>query len=295
MHIKHAKEELIRQIKELKTKEGLMEQILQSLTLDDKLTDTVDRLKQGDSYESIVDWLGRNPKEAEGETSPRISLTSAYERESDHEMAGTSVTPFTWTSVISDGAVLDHLFQLYFTWVHPVHTLFSESHFIDSRMQQSERFCSSVLVNAICAMACHLHSVSEADEIDYEQLGIDFADAVRTQIDPDDRNITTTQALGVMFLLDCARGKGLRGSCYLEMAKSSLTNLTEVEAEGFLTVLKETARGIRSLSMFVPPLSFNPPSNALSGSCLTLGKQGMGSDDFSGSGHPRLRTFADPR
>ncbi|KAH8804914.1 hypothetical protein F5884DRAFT_678291 [Xylogone sp. PMI_703] len=259
VHIKHAKEELIRQIKELKSKDAPMEQILQSLSADNKASEIIDRLKQGESYENIADWLGRAPKTSE-ETSPGSSLAPTFERDSsDHGMTGLISAVPNWTPVISDTSVLDHLFQLYFAWVHPVHTLFSEGHFVDSYKNQSNLYCSSVLVNAICAMACHLHSVSETDDTDYEQLEADFTDAVRMQIDPQDKNITTTQALAVMFLLDCARAKCLRGSFYLELAKKHLTNIDEVSTEGFLTVLKETARGIRSLSVEWAQITFQDP------------------------------------
>ncbi|RFU25173.1 hypothetical protein B7463_g11167, partial [Scytalidium lignicola] len=258
---KHAKEELIGQLKELKAKDLLMEQILQALSSDNKAPDIIKRLKHGETYENIVNWLSHGPKGSGEEVLPRVSVAFAFEREpSGHDMTGIPLTAFTWTSVISDTAVLGHLFRLYFAWVHPVHTLFSEGYFIDSYKKQSELYCSSVLVNALCAMACRLHSVSEADDVEYEQLEIEFSDAVRTQIDPKDENITTTQALAVMFLLDCARARGLRSSSYLEMAKTSLANITEVQSDGFLAVFKDTVRGIRNLSVLVVALAYLPLS-----------------------------------
>ncbi|RFU26362.1 hypothetical protein B7463_g9968, partial [Scytalidium lignicola] len=261
VHIKHAKEELIRQIKELKAKELSMEQIFHALSADDKVPDIIERLRQGETYEGIAEWLGRNPREIDEGGSPASSLLPFERDSSDHDMVGVTLTEFTWTSVISDTSVLDHLFQLYFSWVHPVHTLFSEGHFVDSYKQHSDLYCSSVLVNALCAMACHLHSVSEADDVDYEQLEAEFADAVRMQIDPEDGKITTIQTLAVMFLLDCARAKALRGWYYLDMAKSNLTNITEVKVDGFLAVLKETARGIRSLTVEWAQMTFQDPGS----------------------------------
>jgi hypothetical protein len=179
--------------------------------------------------------------------SPRESHHSTFEP-SDQEMGGLS-TSFRWTTVLSDTAVLDHLFQLYFTWIHPVHTLFSEGHFVDSYKRQSSQFCSPILVNAMCALACHLHTSAESDEIDFEQLGESFSDVVRAVIDPDDKSLTTTQAFAVLFLVDCARGKCLRGESYLKIATSNLSGVKLTESDAFLEVFKNTTRGLRCLNV----------------------------------------------
>lgn len=249
IHIKHAKEELVKQIKELRAKDHLTEQILQALSTDEKVPEILDRLKNGEAYESIVEWLGRSTIEDYETLSPRESQHSTFEPE-DHEMSGLPATA-RWTSVVSDNAVLDHLFQLYFAWVHPVHTLFSEGHFVDSYKRQSKTYCSSVLVNAICAMACHLHTATDTDEVDFEHLAGEFGDAVRAGINPADRNITTIQAFAVLFLVDCARGHGLRGSSYLQIATTSLSTVTYQEVDGFADVWKNTIRGVRNLNMLV--------------------------------------------
>jgi hypothetical protein len=154
-----------------------------------------------------------------------------------------------WTSVTTDPNILDHLFQLYFAWIHPVHTLFSEGHFVNSFRYNSKLFCSPVLVNAMCALACHLHANAETDEI--EQLGLSFSDAVRSEIEPDDGCLTTIQALAILFLVDCGRGRGLRASSYLTLASRSLSNIKMSQEDGFLEVLGNTMRGIRGLNVYV--------------------------------------------
>jgi hypothetical protein len=53
----------VKQIKELKAKNHATEQILQALPNDGKAPETLDRLKNGKTYESIVEWLGRLPME----------------------------------------------------------------------------------------------------------------------------------------------------------------------------------------------------------------------------------------
>ncbi|KAH6699925.1 putative nitrogen assimilation transcription factor nirA [Leptodontidium sp. MPI-SDFR-AT-0119] len=190
----------------------------------------------------IVEWLGRAPMDEFETLSPRESRHSAFEG-SDHEMSGVSSTS-RWTSVTSDTVVLDHLFQLYFAWVHLVHTLFSEDRFADSYKRQLDNYCSSVLVNAICAMACYLSSAAEADETDLERLGGEFSDVVCVNIDPGDKRITTVQAFAVMFLVDCARANSLRASSYLRVATNSLVGFLCQESDGFAEVWKNTVRGV---------------------------------------------------
>jgi hypothetical protein len=190
--------------------------------------------------------------------SPRLSQHSTFDA-SDHEMGGVSSTGFKWTSVTSNTAVLDHLFQLYFAWVHPVHTLFSEGHFVDSYKRQSEKYCSSNLVNAICAMACHLHSAADGDEFDFDQLSIEFSDAVRADIDADDKSIATIQAFAVMFLVDCACGNGLRASSYLQVATSSLSGVDYRQNEWLAEVWKNTIRGVQNLNVLVNGRLLSPP------------------------------------
>jgi hypothetical protein len=168
------------------------------------------------------------------------------------------VTSTKWTTVTSNTAVLDHLFQLYFAWVHPVHTLFSEGHFVDSYKRQSGKYCSSSLVNAICAMACHLHT-SEGDDFDFDQFGIEFSDAVRLDIDADDKSIATIQAFAVMFLVDCARGNGLRASSYLQVASSSLSSIDYHRDEWYAEVWKNTVRGVRNLNVEWAQMTFQVP------------------------------------
>jgi hypothetical protein len=244
----------------------MTEQILHAISTDEKVPEILERLKSGETYESIVEWLGRSPVDDFETLSPKESQHSTFEA-SDHEMGGVPSTSFKWTSVTSNTAVLDHLFQLFFAWVHPVHTLFSEGHFVDSYKRQSDNYCSSDLVNAICAMACHLHSVADGDEVDFEQLGTEFSDAVRSDINADDKSITTIQAFAVMFLVDCARANGLRASSYLRVASSSLSSVDYHQNEGFAEVWKTTVRGVRNLNVSVrgKPFLLFPLMNSVNG------------------------------
>ncbi len=227
-----------------------MERIFEALSNDEKAPEVLERLRRSEPYESIVGWLRRSSVHDFETLSPMESHHSAFEG-SDYEMEGVSSTSIRWTTVTSNQAILHHLFQLYFAWVHPVHTLFSEGHFADSYKRHTDSYCSSVLVNAICAMACHLHSPAHGDEIDFEHLGTDFSEAVRADIVGEDRSITTIQAFAVMFLVDCARANMPRAAAYLKIATKSLPFITPLINEGFNEVLKNAVRGIRSLNVFV--------------------------------------------
>lgn len=235
----------MKQIKELEAKDVLTQQILRALSNDQQVPEILHRLQNGDSYESIAEWLA--PPDGCDVHSPTGSQHSIFEA-SNHEMSGISPN-ILWTSVTTDQVILDHLFQLYFAWVHPVHTLFSEGYFVNSFRYNSKLFCSPVLVNAMCALACHLHANADTDEI--EQLGLSFSDAVRSEIEPDDGCLTTIQALAVMFLVGCGRGRGLRASSYLTLASKGLSNIKMSQEDGFLEVLRDTTRGIRCLNVYV--------------------------------------------
>ncbi|PBP20368.1 hypothetical protein BUE80_DR008851 [Diplocarpon rosae] len=263
IHIKHAKEELVQQIKDLRAKDHITEQILQALAANEKVPEILERLQNDESYESIVEWLGRAAVGEFETLSPRDSHQSALEA-SDYEMTGTgqvaTAAPTSpaalWTAVTADTAVLNHLFQLYFAWVHPVHTLFSEPRFVESYRLRLDNFCSPGLVNAICAMACHLHTDASKDELDYVQLGGEFSDAVRGSLDPSDDRLTTMQAFAVMYLVDCARGNALRATSYLKTATEALPTVTYQDDEGFAASFTHTVRGVRNLNIEWAQMTF---------------------------------------
>jgi len=156
---------------------------------------------------------------------------------------------------------MHHLFTLYFTWVHPVHTLFDEGLFVNHYRHGSDVFCSAVLVNAICAMACYHHTAVDGDTTDFELLGKDFSDAVRQELDHEDNSLLTVQAFAIMFLVACAKGKGLHASQYLTVANNLMANLECVGDEGYERVWRNTARGLHCLNIEWAQMTFRiPPS-----------------------------------
>jgi hypothetical protein len=159
-----------------------------------------------------------------------------------------------WTDVICEATILDDLFQLYFSWVHPVYTLFDEGEFVRSYHAGAVRksiHCSPVLVNALCTMACHVRSYPNSELPRFQKLGFEFSEAVRENIDPDDMRLTTIQAMGVIALVELVRGDGLRAMSLLQVAMNCLVNgeskFRSEDPEGW----KLTLRGIKELNMFV--------------------------------------------
>lgn len=258
IHVKHAKEQLVKQIKELRSKDQLSEAILTALSTDEQVPEILQRLRKGETYDSIVEWLERAPTSPDGTITSREATVDSHRDTSDQEAgrhaftnrpspSHTSQSP--WTSLTNTNAILDHLFQLYFAWVHPVHTIFDEGYFVRDYRAYSGPFCSAILVHAICAMACHLHTPSDSDEMDYDTLGNNFTEFVRANLNPNDNSCANIQAFAIMFLVDCARGKSLRGARYLEMAHQGLSSVVMLNTPGFSDVLRTTSSGIGILSM----------------------------------------------
>ncbi|CZT03624.1 related to nitrate assimilation regulatory protein nirA [Rhynchosporium graminicola] len=257
VHVKHAKEELVKQIKELRTKDHQSGHILQALANNEKVPEILERLRNSDTHESIIAFLGRPPT-ADFETlSPMPSHQSTYEG-SDHEMGGVD-TSRPWSTVTTETAILDPLFQLYFAWVHPVHTLFSEGHFTNNYARGLKSYCSPVLVNSICALACSLHTASEGEDLNYGQLGAEFSNAARRELDPEGKDITTIQAFAVMYLVDCAGGNALRATAYLRIATLALLQMVSQENDGFEESCKTTVRGIGNLNIEWAQMTFQLP------------------------------------
>ena len=228
----------------------MTEHILQALSTNEKVPEILERLRNGEAYDSIVEWLGHSPLVDLESLSPRESRNSTYEA-SDHEMGGIGAPKSFWTKVTTDTSILDHLLQLYFAWIHPIHTLFSEARFSDSYGRQNETYCSSVLVDSVCALACSLHTAVDGEEGIYERLGARFSDAARKALEPDDSRLTTIQAFAVMHLVDCAHGNALRAVAYLKVATLSLPRAVYQENDGFVESWKATFGGIRSLNVLV--------------------------------------------
>ena len=236
--------------------------ILDTISNDGHDKEIVRRLQAGDSYHSIAEWLYE-----ERSTSNSLQPLSAFQNslfsvvknfERHHQSDSLTrrdrldASGFPWTKVNSKQILIGHLFDLYFTWVHPVHMLFSELEFKNSFWTNDETYCSSPMVNAICAMACHLLGKEElefmSEKIDPSTLREGFMTEARTNLVPElYSQITTIQTFAIMYLVDLGSGKARRAMGYLRSAIENLNetnnNLQSAEA------MEICVRGIEALKM----------------------------------------------
>ncbi|KAI9821198.1 MAG: hypothetical protein M1827_003932 [Pycnora praestabilis] len=273
VHVKTAKEEMVREIKDLQEKNDRVERILSALVRDTQGPEIITRLRNNESYQSIAEALGRPPVLGIRSLSPTAQrhLSDAL---MDYELDwGSSRDPESgliqgngWTNVTSDDDLINHLLSLYFTWVHPSSMVFSEAHFRASFRNHSNLYCSSALVNAICAMGCHLYDDHD-EKFEKEELSNPaflreaFMQEARSLIKPHtQQKMATIQTFSIMFMVDLASGKGLRASSYIRLAAEKMTIR---QGSHYSTEAAQIAAwGIYSLNIAWAEFTHQIPSNA---------------------------------
>ncbi|KFY03936.1 hypothetical protein O988_01115 [Pseudogymnoascus sp. VKM F-3808] len=224
---------------ELSAKDEMTGFSVKVLLADDQTSsDVLSALGYGDSHDRIVEWMDLVSAKEQTVLSP---VDAAHSSEGSGHEDGDQESNLPWTYVTRNPTILDALFQVYFAWIHPVCTLFSERHFAQSYKTRNHQHCSVLLVNAMCALACHFHTPSEDHDEEYDHLGIRFAEAFRADFDAADDSITTIQAMAVMFLVDLADGSGLRASSYLKLASEKIAEFYSTTVDG--PSLKNTIQG----------------------------------------------------
>ncbi|KAI9875682.1 MAG: hypothetical protein M1830_008121 [Pleopsidium flavum] len=233
------------------TNQGLHEinegadKILEVLSSNGHTEEITKMLRNGESYQSIAAWLGSEPPIAGNvnmtEVTQRnlvgvVKRVEKYYRGNERMRRKPSPEEhdFQWTRVTSDEKLIKHLFTLYFTWVHPVYMLFSEMDFLESFENRKRTYSSSVLVNAICAMGCHLLDIhgeyAAGKDFDVGTLREGFMNEARSLTPLEDcAKMTAIQAFAVMFLVDLSSGNALRATGYLRLAADGLRSVSESE------------------------------------------------------------------
>ena len=248
---------MIKEIKDLREKNSWVDLILKAIRTSEG-GEIIERLRNGESYETISQSLRTNPFPGFPSLSPnsQLQLTRAiaeYGMDMEGERtAGNLIPGHGWTSVTHNQDLIDHLLALYFTWVHPVHMLFSETHFMASFKNRSDLYCTKALVNTILAMGCHLFQVGDDQSVwqgvDPNVLREKFMEEARSLIPQDERpKMTTIQSFAIMFLVDLATGKGSRASHYLRLAADALN--TRLEFHYSTEAMEVTRWGIYSLNV----------------------------------------------
>ncbi|KAF2127236.1 hypothetical protein P153DRAFT_368558 [Dothidotthia symphoricarpi CBS 119687] len=124
----------------------------------------------------------------------------------------------TWTTVTRDLAFVEKLLNLYFTWSHPFYVLFSRECFYKDFRAGRDKYCSSLLVNVICAYACHLTDdpAGRTDPSNFRTAGDHFmAEAKRLLFEDETPSLTTTQALCLMGMREPSTGRDSPGFAYI--------------------------------------------------------------------------------
>lgn len=201
--------------------------LIRSLEHDKKGTQILRRLKSGQTLQQIAEWLGR-PLDAIKDLSPTSDEKANEALKRYHKQFIENQDPRYWTNVTSDPALIHHLVRLYLVWIHPVHMLFDQINFMSSFNKCQDVYCSSALVNAICAMSCHLHHGANSDqdpehaqeEIDY--LRTAFMEEVYSNLKEGDYNkMTVIQTYAILFLVELGCGNGQLATSHLRLATES--------------------------------------------------------------------------
>jgi len=120
-----------------------------------------------------------------------------------------SQTNHSWTGVTDDQEFIDHLISIYFTWQHSFFQSFPEKLFREDMAAGRTRYCSKVLVNAVCAAGCLLSPRPEArrDPNDASTADIGFFDeAMRLLRETQVSSIPTVAALFLLCHVESYRG-----------------------------------------------------------------------------------------
>jgi hypothetical protein len=185
-----------------------------------------------------MDMSDFKPSQVKSSQSRHYGLTSNFilqESEGDLPSSVSADAAREWTTVTSDSELIEHLLEVYFTWSHPFYLLFSQELFYHGMRFHRNRYCTTLLMNAVLAVGCCYSDRPKArkDPNDLDTVG-------------DQPSLTTVQALGLMSLREAIRNHNTRAQSYIsqmmnmaiglgmhasQSAESSST-LTESEIEG---------------------------------------------------------------
>lgn len=232
LHIKTAKEELVKKIKhlenevdslhsELKDKDSWIQALKEAFSPGTRGSLVLQRLEREDSsYRELINLLSNSP------SSSKIYTTRDGESEDAMDTEDESA-PSRWTNVTQDDNKIHHLMALYFAWVHPVHMLFSERHFMESFKYQDRTYCSPALVNAICAMGCR-YCIDDGGvlEVVIRRLGDRFLQQARAELKVE-KSMTPLSVVtyALMFLVELSVGRARDAFSHLRLATESLKDM----------------------------------------------------------------------
>ncbi|KAK0270103.1 hypothetical protein LTR35_014351 [Friedmanniomyces endolithicus] len=116
----------------------------------------------------------------------------------------------SWFSRPQDADFIEHLLNLYFSWVHPIYHIFPRELFLRDMGRGTTEQCSAMLVNAVMALACHYSDrpAARTDPCNPATAGDHFFADAKQLLDRDEKTcLTTIQALGLMATRECSQGR----------------------------------------------------------------------------------------
>ena len=108
-----------------------------------------------------------------------------------------------WTNVTQDQELVQHLLDLYFTWQHSFFQSFPEDLLRSDMAAGRTKYCSSMLVNAICAAGCLLSSRDGTDRV----VDLFYNEALQLLREDDARSVTTVATLYLVSYVEGTKGK----------------------------------------------------------------------------------------
>ncbi|ETS79216.1 hypothetical protein PFICI_09069 [Pestalotiopsis fici W106-1] len=127
-----------------------------------------------------------------------------------HDARLASIDITKWTAVPASNSLLLSLFEIYFIFEYPFHSVFHKDLFLDDMLSGKQRFCSPLLVNAVLAAAWHGHQgfQKRSEYWRPDNLGYRFLAEARRLLEREQTTskITTIQATSIMNLTLCTNG-----------------------------------------------------------------------------------------
>ncbi|KAK0937538.1 hypothetical protein LTR29_010871 [Friedmanniomyces endolithicus] len=144
---------------------------------------------------------------------PVRTVSGAFVRQDEYEVMA-DVKPAqiagSWFSQPQDAEFIEHLLNLYFSWVHPIYHIFPRELFLRDMGRGTTEQCSAMLVNAVMALACHYSDrpAARTDPCNPATAGDHFFADAKRLLDRDEKTcLTTIQALGLMATRECSQGR----------------------------------------------------------------------------------------
>lgn len=162
----------------------------------------------------------------------------------------------SWTTITADINLVQHLLALYFCWEYPTFASLSKEHFLRDFQDGRQRYCSSILVNALLALGCRFSTqpMTRANPSDpYSSGDHFFKESLRLFHDEmDHHSLTTIQALGIMSIREASCGRDSESWYYAGQSirlaiEMGLHHNLEIEDEDEVAVRSATFWGAFAL------------------------------------------------